>query len=68
MDSGSVTIIDTGRRNAKGQAVREVLIDILNEFPRYELQSEAGSEAAIRDIESRLSGIASFGEDTVDTF
>jgi hypothetical protein len=59
-DSERIRILDSGLRNESGQTVREALVDILNKFPNYELQSERGSEAAIRDIESKLSSVASF--------
>jgi len=40
-----------------GQTLREVLIDILNKFPSYNLQSKRGSEVAIH-IESKLGTVA----------
>ena len=60
-----VRIIDTDRRNADGQNVRDVLIDTMNKFPTYDLQSQQGSEAAIRDIEQKLSSVASFKHEIV---
>lgn len=35
---------------------------MLDKFPNYELQSKEGSEAAIRDIESKLSGVTLLSE------
>jgi hypothetical protein len=52
--------MDAGLKNPNGQGVREVLIDIFNEFPSYDLQPKKGYKAAIQDIESRLGAIASF--------
>jgi hypothetical protein len=59
-DSKWIRVVDSGLKNANGRSVAEVLADILNKFPSYELQSEEGSEMAIRDIESKLSEVASF--------
>jgi hypothetical protein len=41
-------------KNANGQGVRDILIEVMDKFPSYDLQSKGGSEAAIQDIESRL--------------
>lgn len=54
LNSHWVKITDTGLRNANGQSLRETLINILDEFPNYELQSEEGCEAAIHDMESKI--------------
>lgn len=46
----------------------EVLVDTLNKFPTYDLQSQQGFEVAIRDIEHKLSSVASFhGEEEIAT-
>ena len=47
-------------RDVDTKKVAKALIDILDDFPSYELQSEAGSDMAIRNMESRLSAVASF--------
>jgi hypothetical protein len=63
-----IRILDSDLRNADGQTVREVLVDTLNKFPTYDLQSQQGSEIAIRDIEHKLSSVASFeGEEETAT-
>lgn len=68
MDPKWIRILDSDLRNADGQTVREVLVDILNKFPTYDLQSQQGSEVAIRDIEHKLSSVASFeGEEETAT-
>jgi hypothetical protein len=46
-------------KNANGQGIHDILIDIMDKFLSYDLQSKGGVEAAIQDIESRLA-IASF--------
>ena len=64
-----IRIIDNkDLRNADGQTVREILIDTLNKFPTYDLQSQQGSEAAIRDIDDKISSVASIeAMDTLKT-
>jgi hypothetical protein len=41
-------------RNTNGETVPDTLLDILNKLPSHGLQSEQGSEAVIRDIESKV--------------
>ena len=53
-DTKWVRVIDSNLKNTNGQTLRDVLIDILDKFPNYDLQSKQGSEAAIHDIESKL--------------
>lgn len=45
-----------------GKALRKALVDLLARFPNYDLLSEKGVEEAIRDIEERLSPVATFEE------
>jgi len=45
-----------------GKALRKVLVDLLVKFPNYDLLSEKGVEEAIRDMEARLSSVATFEE------
>ena len=42
------------------EKTNKALNDILDDFPSYDLQSEAGTDMAIRNIESRLSAVVSF--------
>lgn len=58
LDTKWVRIVDSNQKNANGQTLRQVLIDILDKFPSYDLQSKQGSEVAIRDIESKLGTVA----------
>jgi len=45
-----------------GKALQKVLVDLLVKFPNYDLLSEKGVEEAIRDMEARLSSVATFEE------
>ena len=42
------------------EKARKALNDILDDFPSYDLQSEAGTDMAVRNIESRLSAVGTF--------
>lgn len=53
-------IQDSFRRNIDGKILSEVLVDLLDKFPDYDLMSEKGVEEAIHDIEASLKPIASF--------
>ena len=59
--SGRVRIMDTLKKD-DGKALRKVLVDLLVKFPNYDLLSEKGVEEAIRDMEARLSSVATFEE------
>jgi hypothetical protein len=59
-DSKWVIILDSGLRNESGQTISGILVDIFHAFPGYKLQLGRGCEAAIRDIEHKLSDVASF--------
>jgi hypothetical protein len=61
-ESGWVKILDTKLKNEQGQTVQQVLVEILDKFPDYDLETKKGAEVAIRDIESKLVGMASFEE------
>jgi hypothetical protein len=57
-----VRIVETGQKNVDGKTLREILIDILDKFPGYDLLSEEGVAEANHDIEATLSPVASFRE------
>jgi hypothetical protein len=57
-----VKILDTSQKNVDGNPLREVMIDVLDKFPGYDLLSEEGVAEASRDIEATLSPVASFKE------
>jgi hypothetical protein len=61
-DTEWVRIVDTGQKNVDGKTLREILIDILEKFPSYDLLSEEGVAEASQDIEASLSPVASFRE------
>lgn len=61
-DTEWVGIVDTGQKNVDGKTLREILIDILEKFPSYDLLSEEGVTQASQDIEASLSPVASFRE------
>jgi hypothetical protein len=37
--------------------MREVLIDIIEAFPKYDLESDGGIEVAIQDLETKLGNL-----------
>ena len=55
-------IVDNGQKNVDGKTLREILIDVLDKFPSYDLLSEEGIAEANHDIEATLSPVASFRE------
>ena len=59
-------IVDTCQKNVDGKTLKEILIDILEKFPSYDLLSEEGVAEAVaeasQDIEASLSPVASFRE------
>ena len=55
-------IVDTCQKNVDGKTLKEILIDILEKFPSYDLLSEEGVAEASQDIEASLSPVASFRE------
>jgi hypothetical protein len=61
-DTEWVRIVDTGQKNVDGKTLGEILIDILEKFPSYDLLSEEGVAEASQDIEASLSPVALFRE------
>jgi len=57
-----ITVLGTGRRTADGRTVVDLLIETLDKFPSYDMQSEHDFKMAIHDMEANLSGVASFQE------
>lgn len=55
-----MSIIDSGAKTVDGKTLSEVLIDIMDKFPKYDLNSEEGIAETIRDIETSLDPIASY--------
>lgn len=55
-------IVDTCQKNVDGKTLKEILIDILEKFPSYDLLSEEGVAETSQDIEASLSPVASFRE------
>ncbi|KAF8802674.1 hypothetical protein BYT27DRAFT_7341208 [Phlegmacium glaucopus] len=55
-----IKIIAKNRQTQTNPTVQNTLVELLEAFLHYELQSEEGIGAAIREIESRLSAVASF--------
>ena len=53
-------ISDSSQKDVDGKPLREVMIDVLEKFPSYDLLSEEGVAEASRDIEATLSPVASF--------
>jgi len=63
-DTGWVTIIEKekGQKNVAGKTLGEILVDILDKFPSYDLLSEEGVSEASHDIEASLSPVATSKE------
>ncbi|KIM48712.1 hypothetical protein M413DRAFT_21052 [Hebeloma cylindrosporum] len=59
--SGWVGIVDTSKKDADGKTLQEILVDIHDKFPSYDLSSAEGVEAAIHEIEAKLCPVAKFG-------
>ena len=57
-----IRIIENGQKSVDGKTLGEVLVDILDKFPSYDLLSEEGVAEASHDIEARLSPVAKFKE------
>ena len=55
-------IIDTGRTTSDGRTTQEVLVDIMQTFPAYELDSDEGIREAIEDMTTLLSEVANVEE------
>lgn len=44
--------------------VREVLLDVLEAFPKYDLESAEGTKKAVKDIEGKIGEVATIEERT----
>jgi hypothetical protein len=49
-----VEIIDTGRKSSKGKTMREVVLDIIDVFSKYGLESAEGTNKAIEEMDEKL--------------
>jgi hypothetical protein len=63
--SNFVWIIDTGRKSTEGKTMREVLLDVIEAFPKYDLESAEGTNKAIEEMEEKLGEVANFKERSV---
>jgi hypothetical protein len=55
-----VGIIDTGRKSSGGKTMREVFLDVIEPFSKYDLGSAEGTNKAIEEIKEKLGEVASF--------
>jgi hypothetical protein len=53
-------IIGAGRKWSDGKRMREILLDVIEAFPKYDLESAEGTNKAIEEIEEKLGEVASF--------
>ena len=60
-----VWIIDTGQKLGKEKTLQEVLLDVIEVFPKYDPESAEGINKAIEDMEETLGQLASFKEKSV---
>ena len=51
-------MLDTGNKSSGGEAVREVLLDVLETFVKSDLEFTEGTEKAIEDIEAKVGEVA----------
>jgi len=59
-DSDWVYVVDTGLKSSDGKTLREVLLDIVEAFPTYDLGSDRGIDEAIKEMGIKLGEVASF--------
>ena len=57
-------VIDMGLTTSNGKTVREVLIDIMQMFPSYNLETNEGIHDAIKDMRTQFGEVASIEERT----
>jgi hypothetical protein len=60
--SNFVWIIDSGQKSSKGKTMREVLLDVVEVFLKYDLESAEGINKAVEKMEEKLGEVASFKE------
>jgi hypothetical protein len=58
-------IIDTDLKSSEGKTIREVLLDVLEAFAKYDLESTEGTKMAIKDIEAKVGQVATIKEHTI---
>jgi hypothetical protein len=52
-----------GTKNVNGQGLKEVLLDIIKDFPKYNLESKEGVRHAVKDMAERINEVTtSFDE------
>jgi len=55
-------LVDTGLKSSNGKTAREVLLDIMDAFPGYDLESDEGIERAIDEMVTKLGQTVNFNE------
>jgi len=57
LDSKWCPIVVTGQTNSEGKTAREVLLDVIEIFPTYNLGCAMGRQEAIEDMEERFAEV-----------
>jgi hypothetical protein len=60
--SGWCHVIDTGLTTSNGKTVRNVLINIMQTFPSYDLETDEGICKAIKDTRTQFGELANIEE------
>jgi hypothetical protein len=55
-------LIDRGLKSSDGGTARGVLNDVIEAFPKYDLQSDEGINKAIEEMATKLGKVVSFEE------
>ena len=50
--------MDTGLKSSEGKTTQDVLLDVLEAFGKYDLESAEGTKQAIKDIEAKVGEVA----------
>jgi hypothetical protein len=57
-------VTDIGCPSRKGKTVTETLLELMEEFPKYDLVSDEGIKRAILDMGTRIAKVGVYGVDT----
>jgi hypothetical protein len=57
-----VYLIDMGLKSSDGKTAHQVLLDVIKDFPKYDLKFDEGIDKAIEEITTKLGKVVSFKE------
>lgn len=55
-------VVDAGLKNSEGKGARDVLMDIIEDFPKHDFEFQDGICKVAEDIRAKLSKVANFDE------